>query len=341
MSVTIKDIAGAAGVSRGTVDRVLNNRGKVRPELEQRIRRIAGELDYRPNRAGKVLAAIKKPIKIGCFLPSIENPFFDEVIHGLRSAEKELADFGVSVELEQAKGFDPQTHIRALQRLTRKNVSALCAATVDTHEVRRTVDEIVSSGIPVSTVNSDLSGTKRLFYVGCNYPESGRTAAGILNLVKHGHTELLVVTGSLNMQGHCQRIKSFQKEMTACGADFDIAQIIETGDDAEVGYRRTMEVLRTHPGIDCVYITSGGVAGVCRALRTFGLAGKIPVLSFDDIPETQRLLWKGVITATICQEPFQQGYRSVRMLFEYLMDGCLPENEYRYTNTVIKIRQNS
>ena len=49
---TIKEIAALAGVSRGTVDRVLNDRGAVNPETAEKIRKIAKELDYKPNRAG-------------------------------------------------------------------------------------------------------------------------------------------------------------------------------------------------------------------------------------------------------------------------------------------------
>ena len=41
MRVTIRQIAEESGVSRGTVDRVLNNRGKVRPEVEERVRKVA------------------------------------------------------------------------------------------------------------------------------------------------------------------------------------------------------------------------------------------------------------------------------------------------------------
>ena len=266
MSVTIRDIASAAGVSRGTVDRVLNNRGGVKPELERKIRRLILELDYKPNRAGKVLAALKKPMKIGCFLPGVGNPFFDATIRGFRQAEQELADFGVSLEITLVKGFDPQTHADALRSLAGKNISALCAATVDVPEVRRTVNDIIASGVPVAAVNSDLSGTGRLFYVGCNYPESGRTAAGIFNLVRRGPLKLLVVTGSLNMQGHTQRIRALNDELTALGADFDVVQVIEAGDDAEVAYRGTAEALKNGSGVTGVYITSGGTEGVCRAV---------------------------------------------------------------------------
>ena len=57
---TIKEIAALAGVSRGTVDRVLNNRGSVNPSTAEKVREIAIALDYRPNTAGLVLAASKK-----------------------------------------------------------------------------------------------------------------------------------------------------------------------------------------------------------------------------------------------------------------------------------------
>ena len=61
---TIKEIADLAGVSRGTVDRVLNKRGSVNPQTAQKIMEIVHALDYKPNRAGLVLAAQKKNLKL-------------------------------------------------------------------------------------------------------------------------------------------------------------------------------------------------------------------------------------------------------------------------------------
>ena len=54
---TIKQIAELAGVSRGTVDRVLNNRGSVNANTAARVREIAEKLNYKPNKAGLMLAA--------------------------------------------------------------------------------------------------------------------------------------------------------------------------------------------------------------------------------------------------------------------------------------------
>ena len=52
MPITINKIAELCGVSRGTVDRALHNKGNVRPELRDKIKRVAEEYGYQPNRAG-------------------------------------------------------------------------------------------------------------------------------------------------------------------------------------------------------------------------------------------------------------------------------------------------
>ena len=75
MSVTIKQISELCGVSRGTVDRVLNNRGKVKPETEQKVREVAERLGYTPNMAGKALAARKRDLVIGVALVAKGNAF--------------------------------------------------------------------------------------------------------------------------------------------------------------------------------------------------------------------------------------------------------------------------
>ena len=73
----MKEIAELSGVSRGTVDRVLNHRGIVNAETERKVLEIAKLLDYQPNKAGIALAAQKKKLKIGVLLFGAGNPFFD------------------------------------------------------------------------------------------------------------------------------------------------------------------------------------------------------------------------------------------------------------------------
>ena len=101
MAVTLQQIADMAGVSRGTVDRALNNRGRIRPEVEQKIKKIAKELGYQPSRAGRALAMAKKNLKIGVILQSARTPFMQEVLKGLEAAKKEVESLGTTVDIRQ------------------------------------------------------------------------------------------------------------------------------------------------------------------------------------------------------------------------------------------------
>lgn len=94
---TIKEIAALAGVSRGTVDRVLNHRGCVSPATAEKIERLARDLDYRPNRAGLVLAAQKKNLTLGVILFSGDNPFYIDVLAGVQEKAQELSCYNCTV----------------------------------------------------------------------------------------------------------------------------------------------------------------------------------------------------------------------------------------------------
>ena len=88
MATTIKMIAEMAGVSPGTVDRALYNRGRVNPEVKKKILDIATQLNYKPNAVAKGLAAINKKYKIAVILHTQINTFQREIIEGVEE-EKE------------------------------------------------------------------------------------------------------------------------------------------------------------------------------------------------------------------------------------------------------------
>jgi LacI family transcriptional regulator len=82
MPVSLRDVAEKAGVARGTVSYVLNNRGKearISIDTQERIRRIARELGYQPNRLAQSLGKRHSNI-IGVMIPGLRNPFFLDVI---------------------------------------------------------------------------------------------------------------------------------------------------------------------------------------------------------------------------------------------------------------------
>ena len=182
---TIKEIAILAGVSRGTVDRVLNHRGSVNPKTEEKIWEIAQALDYKPNKAGIVLAAQKRKLKIGVILLGLNNPFYDDVLRGISEKAVELESYNCTVLIKQTE-YSLEEQLHAIDELVAENINGLALSPYNDKAVRRKINELYEKNIPVVTLNTDIENSKRLAYVGCNYYRSGQTAAGLVHLMTSG-----------------------------------------------------------------------------------------------------------------------------------------------------------
>src|SRR3569832_860194 len=96
-SVRIKDIAAKAGVSAGTVDRVLHNRGKVAPEVEERVLQILKELNYEPYLIARALGSNKK-FRIAALIPDPTfDPYWQAPRDGVESAQAALKQYGLNI----------------------------------------------------------------------------------------------------------------------------------------------------------------------------------------------------------------------------------------------------
>ena len=341
MTVTVKSLAKAAGVSRGTVDRVLHDRGSVKKELAIKIKALAKEMGYVPNRGEKNLAAVRERYKIGVLLPSIGNAFFEGVIEGINRAIAEYEDLGVDVIINKVQGYDEATHLASIDDLKLKGCSAICLATLDTPAVSKKIEECNDLGIKVILVNSDVSGCRRICYVGSDYCKSGRTCAGLLSLISRKEKlNILVVTGSSRMQGHRIRIDGFCRELEHLNVDFEICQQVESNDSDIQAQIVTSQYLMHHKEINCVYVTGAGVQGVGAAIIATGRKDIIGI-AFDDIYTTVEMVRAGIFKFVVCQQPDRQGYHAVKRAYQVLSGSVNAQtlNDF-YTDTIIKISSN-
>ncbi|MGI4788185.1 MAG: LacI family DNA-binding transcriptional regulator [Janthinobacterium lividum] len=99
MAISIRDIASQAGVSTSTVSKVLNgSRETIRPQTQERVRRIASEMGYHPNRLAQSIAR-RRTGTIGLMISGLQNPFFVSL---LETAEALLLDSGNQILLDAA-----------------------------------------------------------------------------------------------------------------------------------------------------------------------------------------------------------------------------------------------
>ena len=97
-NITIKDIAKLAGVSAGTVDRVLHNRGRVSDDALVKVNKILEEIDYKPNVIARTLGS-NKTYRVAALIPDPQqDPYWAQSRAGIRQAETEWAHYNVIVE---------------------------------------------------------------------------------------------------------------------------------------------------------------------------------------------------------------------------------------------------
>ena len=123
------------------------------------------------------------------------------------------------------------------------------------------------------------------------------------------------------------------------GVAVDVA-VENSLDDPERAYAVTRDMLRSHPEIDAMFVVTAGCEGVCRALISAGRAGEIRVVGYDDVPATREMMRLGIVRAVVCQQPFEQGYRSLRAAFDMVLSGEMMDDRRIIMENQIKLLEN-
>lgn len=341
MPVTLQQIAEAAGVSRGTVDRALKDRGRVRPEVAEKIKQIAKEMGYQPSLAGRALVLAKRNLKIGIIMQSAQTPFMVQVYEGMKAAKQEVESLGGTVEIFRVDGVDAGRVMEIMQDLKDQEYSGIALSPSEDTMLKKMINQFSEEyNIPIITFNSDIEDTKRICFVGQNTIQSGRTAAGLMGEITGGEGEVAVISGHISNPALNNRIRGFQSEIMESFPDIQLVGTKYSYDDEWVAAKIVEELLEQYPELKGIYVTGTAVKGVCEALVKQGKEREIKVIGNDFLDENKKWVERGAINFLIGQDSYMQGYEPVIMLFHLLFDGEKPESVYRYAEIVIKNRYN-
>ena len=343
MPVTYKQIAEMLGVSRGTVDRALNDRGRVDPEVQKRIQQVAKELGFTPSHVGRALARARNPVKIGVVIHLTKTPFFRQVMLGVEQARTEIGNLGGELLIEEIPSLDAEMQIKAFKALIEQGIQGLAISPVHNEALKAEINGLCETRkLPIVTFNTDFAELNRMCYVGLDNARAGRTAAGLMNLLlKEKSGRVLLISGYKDNPAHVLRIRAFTEEVEGRFPYIDVSGGCSySQDDDDVAYGIVMDAAKEISKPDAVYVASGGQIGVCRALVDSGMAGKLKVILYDALPDTVEYLKKGVIDFIIDQNAFEQGNRPPHILFNYLFNGQQVEEENIFTDISIKTKYN-
>lgn len=341
MAVTSQQIADAAGVSRATVDRALKNRGRVRQEVADGIKKIAAEMGYQPNSAARALALAKNPIKIGIIIQSAETPFMQRVLNGAGEARKEIEREGGKVEIRCIDGVDGEQEIACIKELKAAGMNGIALVPAEDKRIKEEIDNLVENDqIPVVTLNSDVSKSKRLCFVGQDNERAGQVAAGLMAECIERDSKVAVITGTASNPALNGRTRGFKKTLKVLRPDVQIVKIYYIRDDNHESEAVTRKMLMDYPDIKGIFVSAPAVSGICNAVYQCKMENSIKIIANDILDDNLDNLEKGAINFLIGQEAFVQGYEPIMILYRLLVREIKPEKEREYTDIIIRTKYN-
>ncbi len=341
MSVTIRKIAQLAGVSTGTVDRALHDRGRVNPEVAARIKQIANELNYQPNTVAKSLSTRKRNLKIAVILHiQTSNSFFDDVIAGILRGRDEIRDFGISVTLYRSSNFDPVSQLSMIDQAISDGANAIAIVPINDERIKNRLNELYAKDFPVLFLTNIIENTDYFSFVGCNYSLAGKLTAGLLNLLEPVEGRLLLFSPSFQMYGHTLRLQGLEEQLSSDYPHLHLIDALElTGDDIQ-DYQLTSKALESNPDVNLFVCPGAYSHGNLQAISDFGFLKKARIICYDYSKKIDGMIRNRDIQAAITQCPQIQGYTAIKSLFEYLTTEKKPEFKNNYVSMGIVLKEN-
>lgn len=331
--VTIQMVAKQAGVSRGTVDRVINNRGLVRPEVRERILKTMQELEYRPLHLEQAqvlgMASAKQVLRLGMLLPDWGGHFLKEVSAGIETAKGILSDIGVEILVEKCESELPSECVERMAYLVEQGAAGIAVCNKNHPSIASKINECAGQGIPVVTFNSDIPDANRMCFIGEDVQRSGRVAAELMSKCVDKDARIVAAVGNLEFNAHKERLQGFFDQMQARGFSTEGIEIVQTYNDYALSATRIGEMLQRFNDIQGIYMANHSVTGCAEALIEAGKQGQVHVITHDLTEGAKRLLRGGTVDFVVGQDLQMQGYRPLMLLSNVLKKGqeAIPADE--------------
>jgi LacI family transcriptional regulator len=310
---TIQDVARLAGVSVATIDRVLNRRQGVRAPTIAKVEAAIRELNYQPDRIAARLARSRE-YRFCFVLPVSTGEFFMRIADEVRLATERMEAERVSIIVKRVDVFDGELLAQTLDSID-KATDGVAVVALDHPAVREAINALVSRGITVVTLVSDVPGSKRQHYAGIDNSSAGRTAANLMGRFLRGMTGTVgVFAGSLALRDHIERQFGFEQVMAHEYSHLAVLPVRESRDDWARIEEMTRQLLAEHPDLIGIYNVGGGTRGIVSGLEAAGRAKDIVFIAHEVTDLSRRALIRGSIDAIINQDAGHEVRSAVRVL---------------------------
>ncbi len=341
--VTINDVAKAAGVSKGTVDRVLHDRGEVSRKSREKVLRVIEELGFRPNLYASLLASQKERV-IFCLIPECSpGEFWSLALKGIMEASENVSRYGIVVKCVRFDQYSVDSFRIACDSILSSNASGVLLAPMFRDETLRFVSSLSASGIPFMYLDSKVDETDYLAYFGMPMFESGYLCADMLTGGRHEPRKVYVVRISRDKKGlsdpTAERRAGFLAYMDRYYPDVEIENVFIDPTDPSSIYAKLDATVGAEKGRRHIVMFNSRIHLVSDYLADRGLRD-CRVVGFDALDRNVAAVRQGLVKALIAQHTDRQAMDAVNALADHILLGTSVAKRDNYTQMDILNRFN-
>lgn len=326
-NATLQDIAAAAGVSRSTASRALNDSPRISKATKQRIREIARAQGFVPNARGRALATGKSET-VAILITEPLNEFFSDPTYGayVRGITEQLSESSYLPALLQASS--EQERARVLRAAERRAFDAII--NISPYEGDELLESLTHINIPTVLCGQLAENTYDHVFssVFSDDYEGARLAAQAIADKNRAHC--VAILGPKDNPAVPERVRGYQDVL---GSRLDPEAVVYTGWTASDGFIATRQLMQTHPQLDAVLAGSDRIAaGALEALAELGkrVPEDVSVVGFDNHP----IATHTTPQLTTVHQPLQEeGVIAAKMALE-MIDGSPARTEVLHMSLV-------
>lgn len=243
----------------------------------------------------------------------LDNEYWRLVEKGAKDAAKK---YGVMLEYTGPKQANIDEHIRTIEKSAASKVDGIMTQGLNDAQFTPLINRIVSDGTPVITVDTDVPDSKRISYIGTDNYLAGYIAGRALAADTQGRANVAIITGSFYKNHQKLRVQGF-KDAVKMEKNIHIIDIEESEISRVRAAEKAYQIISKYPQVDAFFGTSAldGI-GIAQVVEQYKRQSQIYIIGFDTLPETLDYMKKGIIRATIEQQPYDMGYGAVKMMID-------------------------
>lgn len=334
--ISIKKLAELAGVSIGTVDRVLNNRSGVSEKTAKRVRSLIEETGYKKNTvASRLKLAEKSLIRIFSLLPSEakkEGHYWTLPLKGIEKAVEELIEMGILHQMLTFEMGDSQSFIKSFQLILSKRPHAVITVPFFQEHSSEFSRQAKNLNIPIVYLDTqkkiEFQNEHRIYQ---DSFRSGKVAARILSqIIQHKGSYVV-----LNLINNITQLNNLEREAGFRTFFQDYDQINQWDIHSFTVYQTKLDILKDYllPFVNSsrplgVFVTNSKSFLITEILEELDLSNRTTVIGYDLNSSNTRLLKTNKIHYIINQKPESQGYLAAKGLFKFITEGITNELDH-------------